>query len=154
VVEIARHRDADRHRRAHRGEHLSHLGAGRHRRDPSRSLRLLPRVRVAGPVPHPRDRLRDVVGRAGAMSKPAFVGRFLAIFALLIFAGWATEAPARYAGLLRTTVAGVSPVLTGWWIETRDDGSGRLQTWFRRGGTGGGEEAQRDRELKLLLSLD
>jgi hypothetical protein len=87
------------------------------------------------------------------MSKPAFVGRFLAIFALLIVAGWATQAPSRYAAMLRTSVAAASPVLTGWWIETRDDG-GRIETWFRRGGTGGTDEAQRDHELKLLLSLD
>ena len=87
------------------------------------------------------------------MSKPAFVGRFLAIFALLIVAGWATQATSRYASMLRTTVAAVSPVVTGWWIETRDDG-GKPQVWFRRSGVGGTDEAQQDRQLKLLLSLD
>ena len=78
------------------------------------------------------------------MSKPAFVGRFLLLFALLIVLGWATDATARYAALLRATTGTVSPMLTGWWIEPRTDKLGKTETWFHRG----------DDEMKLLLSLD
>ena len=78
------------------------------------------------------------------MSKPAFVGRFLVLFALLIVLGWATDAPARYAAMLRTATGAVSPLLNGWWIETRVDKVGKTETWFHRG----------DEELKLLLSLE
>lgn len=78
------------------------------------------------------------------MSKPAFVGRFLALFALLILLGWATDASARYAALLRTATGAVSPVLNGWWIDTRVDKAGKTETWFHRG----------EDELKLLLSLE
>jgi hypothetical protein len=79
------------------------------------------------------------------MSKPAFVGRFLLIFALLIVVGWATDAPRRYAAALRAPAGALSPVLTGRWIETRTDSSGKSETWFRRG---------EDEPLKLLLSLE
>lgn len=77
------------------------------------------------------------------MSKPAFVGRFLAVFALLIVLGWATDAPHRYARLLERTAALVTPVTSGWWIEARGRYSTR-EVFFRRG----------EQELKLLLSLD
>ena len=54
------------------------------------------------------------------MSKPAFVGRFLAVFALLIVVGWATDAPRRYARLLEGAAALVTPLTSGWWIEAEE----------------------------------
>lgn len=64
----------------------------------------------------------------------AFVGRFLAVFALLIFAGWFTGAPRAYAALLRTAASAVSPLVNGWSLEQRDEASsGRQEIWFRRG---------------------
>jgi hypothetical protein len=77
------------------------------------------------------------------MSKAAFVGRFLAVFALLILLGWAADGPRRYASALRTTAAAVSPAVNGWWIETRP-AERRITTFFRRG----------EQELPLLLSLE
>lgn len=66
-------------------------------------------------------------------NKLLFVGRFLAAFALLIIIGWATTGPTRYATLLRATAAVTSPVLTGWWLETRSAATGQ-ELWFRRAG--------------------
>jgi hypothetical protein len=77
------------------------------------------------------------------MSKPAFIGRFLAVFALLIVVGWATGAPRAYARLLEESARLVGPVTNGWWLEAREKGSTR-ELFFRRG----------EQELKLLLSLD
>jgi hypothetical protein len=77
------------------------------------------------------------------MSKPAFVGRFLIVFAALIVLGWATDGPRRYAGALRTTAGAITPAVSGWWIEQRTAG-GKEETFFRHG----------EHELKLLLSLE
>jgi hypothetical protein len=76
-------------------------------------------------------------------SKLAFVGRFLAAFALLIAVGWATNGPARYAALLQEAATISSPVLTGWWLETRPGRQGP-ELWFRH----------TEGELRLLLSLE
>jgi hypothetical protein len=76
-------------------------------------------------------------------SKLAFVGRFLAFFALLIAIGWYTDAPARYARALGATAAVLSPVTSGWWLEPRPGARG-TELWFRRG----------TQDLKLLLSLE
>jgi len=75
--------------------------------------------------------------------KLGFVIRFLSAFALLIVLGWATDAPARYAQVLRGSAALLSPVTTGWWIEMHPGPKG-LETVFRRG----------EHSLPLLLSLD
>jgi hypothetical protein len=77
------------------------------------------------------------------MSKPAFIGRFLLVFAALIVLGWATDGPRRYAGALRAAAGTVTPAVSGWWIEQRTVG-GKEETFFRRG----------EHELKLLLSLE
>jgi hypothetical protein len=77
-------------------------------------------------------------------SKLRFVGRFLAVFALLIGLGWASDAPARYAAALRGAAAIVSPFANGWSVETRAHAAGRQEIWFRRG----------DAQLRLGLSLD
>jgi hypothetical protein len=77
------------------------------------------------------------------MSKPAFVGRFLLVFALLITVGWSTHAPSRYARVLQGVASFAGPLTTGWWLEERSD-RGAAQIWFRRG----------EHELRLLLSLE
>jgi hypothetical protein len=77
------------------------------------------------------------------MSKPAFVSRFLAVFAVLIVFGWATDGPRRYAGALRATAGMITPAVNGWWVEQRVVG-GKDETFFRSG----------EHELKLLLSLE
>lgn len=73
------------------------------------------------------------------MSKLAFVGRFLLVFALLITIGWLTNAPNRYAHVLRRAANVAGPLTSGWWLEERND-----QFWFRRG----------EQELRLQLSLE
>jgi hypothetical protein len=73
------------------------------------------------------------------MSKLAFIGRFLLVFAFLITIGWLTNAPSRYARLLQTTVGIAAPLTSGWWLEERND-----QIWFRQG----------EQEVRLLLSLE
>lgn len=78
-------------------------------------------------------------------SKLAFVGRFLAVFALLIVLGWLTDAPRRYAAALRIGASITSPLANGWSLEERAPATvGRQEIWFRRGG----------QELRLQLSLD
>ncbi len=79
------------------------------------------------------------------MSRPAFVLRFLALFALLIVGGWLTAAPRGYAAALRLAAAGVSPLVTGWNLERRPPAAdGRPQLWFRRGAE----------QLRLALGLE
>jgi hypothetical protein len=77
------------------------------------------------------------------MSKPAFVGRFLVVFAALIVLGWATDGPRRYAAALRITASAITPAVSGWWIESRPVGI-KDEVFFRHG----------EQELKLLLSLE
>jgi len=77
-------------------------------------------------------------------SKLAFVARFLAVFALLIVAGWLTSAPTRYAAALRVAASVTSPLANGWSLEERTPSGGRQQIWFRRG----------TEEMRLGLSLD
>ncbi len=76
-------------------------------------------------------------------SKLFFVVRFLVAFAVLIVIGWATDAPARYARVLKESATVLSPVTTGWWIETRMGPKGP-ETVFRHG----------EHSLPLLLSLE
>jgi hypothetical protein len=76
-------------------------------------------------------------------SKGAFVGRFLALFALLATIGWWTSAPQRYATALGSAAAVASPVVNGWWLEARTSTQGQEQLWYRRG----------NEELRMLLSL-
>ncbi len=78
------------------------------------------------------------------MSKLAFIGRFLALFALLILLGWFARAPARYAGALHATANVIAPATSGWWLETRSDQGGTGQLWLRRG----------EQEMRMLLSLE
>jgi len=78
------------------------------------------------------------------MSKLAFVARFLAVFALLIVAGWWTSAPAHYAAALRVAASVASPLANGWSLEERERTTGRQEIWFRRGTD----------QLRLGLSLD
>ncbi len=78
------------------------------------------------------------------MSKLAFIGRFLALFALLILLGWFARAPARYAGALHATANLIAPATTGWWLETRNAQGGTGQLWLRRG----------EQEMRMLLSLE
>jgi hypothetical protein len=77
------------------------------------------------------------------MSKLAFIGRFLLVFALLITLGWLTDAPSRYARILQHAASFTGPPTSGWWLEERTD-RGEAQVWFRRG----------EQELRLLLSLE
>jgi len=77
-------------------------------------------------------------------SRLAFVARFLAVFALLIVAGWWTNAPAHYAAALRVAAAVASPLANGWSLEEREHTSDRQEIWFRRGND----------QLRLGLSLD
>lgn len=76
-------------------------------------------------------------------SKAAFVGRFLAVFALLIVGGWLTDAPARYAGALRIAASVTSPLANGWSLEQRPS-QFRQEIWFRRG----------NEQLRLGLGLE
>jgi hypothetical protein len=78
-----------------------------------------------------------MIGRA------AFVARFLALFAVLVVAGWLTAAPRGYAAALYGAAAVTAPLLTGWSLERRDESDGRQQIWFRHGGE----------QLRLALSL-
>lgn len=73
------------------------------------------------------------------MSKLAFVGRFLLVFAFLITIGWLTNAPSRYARMLESAAGIAGPLTSGWWLEERND-----QVWFRHG----------EQEVRLLLSLE
>jgi hypothetical protein len=66
-------------------------------------------------------------------SRLAFVARFLALFALLIAAGWLTRAPEGYAAALRAVATVTSPIANGWSFEQRDESAGRQELWFRRG---------------------
>jgi hypothetical protein len=77
-------------------------------------------------------------------SKLAFVVRFLAVFALLIAAGWLSGAPARYASALRVAASFTSPLANGWSLEQRAPITGRQEIWFRRGND----------QLRLGLSLE
>jgi hypothetical protein len=77
-------------------------------------------------------------------SRLAFVARFLAVFALLIVAGWWSHAPAGYAGALRIAAAVTSPLVNGWSLEERQRVADRQEIWFRRGND----------QLRLGLSLD
>jgi hypothetical protein len=76
-------------------------------------------------------------------SKLAFVGRFLAVFAVLIVLGWTTDAPKRYAHALRVVASVVSPLANGWSLEQRAS-TGRQEIWFRRG----------NEQLRLGLGLE
>jgi hypothetical protein len=77
------------------------------------------------------------------MSKLAFVGRFLLVFALLITVGWLANAPRRYARVLQHAASFAGPPTSGWWLEERSE-QGEAQIFFRRG----------EQELRLLLSLE
>lgn len=77
------------------------------------------------------------------MSKLAFIGRFLLVFAFLITVGWLTKAPNHYADTLRSVASYAGPLTSGWWLEERTD-RGAAEVWFRRG----------EQELRLLLSLE
>lgn len=75
------------------------------------------------------------------ISIPRFVGRFLALFALLIAVGGLLDAPRGYAAALEKVSSVASPAVTGWWLEARDGPGGR-QLWLRRA----------DRELRFQFS--
>lgn len=75
------------------------------------------------------------------MSKLAFIGRFLLVFAFLITIGWLSKAPSRYADALQDAASFAGPLTSGWWLEERND-HGVKQVWYRRG----------EQELRLLLS--
>jgi hypothetical protein len=77
------------------------------------------------------------------MSKLAFIGRFLLVFAFLITTGWLTNAPTRYARMLQGVASLAGPLTSGWWLERRNE-RGAEQIWFRHG----------EQELRLLLSLE
>jgi len=77
-------------------------------------------------------------------SKLTFVVRFLAVFALLIVAGWFTNAPKRYAAALRVAASITSPLANGWSLEQRAAATGRQEIWFRRGND----------QLRLRLGLE
>jgi hypothetical protein len=66
-------------------------------------------------------------------SRLIFVGRFLAIFALLAYAGYLTNAPQAYAAAVAAAATVTSPIANGWTFERRDESAGRQQLWFRRG---------------------
>ena len=77
-------------------------------------------------------------------SKAVFVGRFLAVFALLIVLGWITAAPARYAAALQATASVIGPPLNGWYLEARGRSGGAQELWFRRG----------TEEMRMQLGLE
>src|SRR6185369_3067156 len=123
-----------RRRRADHNQRPAHRVPGPHRGAGPRPLRILPRIRLAGRLSGARHRLRGGVGRTRAMkSKLTFVVRFLAVFALLIVAGWFTNAPKRYAAALRVAASITSPLANGWSLEQRAAATGRQEIWFRRG---------------------
>lgn len=67
------------------------------------------------------------------MTRPLrFVATFLAAFALLIALSAATAAPARYAAGLERATGLVSPLVNGWWLDTRPGPQGP-ELWLRRG---------------------
>jgi hypothetical protein len=77
-------------------------------------------------------------------SKALFVGRFLAVFALLIVLGWISAAPSRYAAALQATASVVGPPLNGWYLEQRGRAGGPQELWFRRG----------TEEMRMQLGLE
>ena len=77
-------------------------------------------------------------------SKAAFVARFLAVFAVLVVAGWLTDAPKGYAAALRVAATITSPLANGWSLEQRPSPTGRQEIWFRRG----------NEQLRLGLGLE
>src|SRR5215510_3021213 len=77
-------------------------------------------------------------------NKLAFVGRFLAVFAVLVVAGWLTNAPQGYAAALRSAASLTSPLANGWSLEQRPSTTGRQEIWFRRG----------NEQLRLGLGLE
>ena len=83
------------------------------------------------------------VRRGGAGARAAFVARFLVLFALLAYGGFLSDAPRRYAGVLRVAGTATSPLINGWSLEQREAPSGRQEIWFRRGND----------QLRLALGL-
>lgn len=66
------------------------------------------------------------------ISIPGLIGRFLAAFALLIVLSGMLDMPRYYAAAMRSAAAVMSPLLTGWWLETRTN-SASARVWLRRG---------------------
>jgi hypothetical protein len=77
------------------------------------------------------------------MRRGPFVVRFLALFAVLVVAGWLTAAPRLWAEGLYRAARVSAPLLAGWNVERRDESAGKQEIWFRRGAD----------QLRLALSL-
>jgi hypothetical protein len=77
------------------------------------------------------------------MARGGFVGRFLLLFALLVAAGWLTNAPRAYATVLRVAASATSPLVNGWTLEDRSTEGGRQEIYYRNGND----------QLRLALSL-
>jgi len=86
---------------------------------------------------------RAAARRSGARARAVFVGRFLALFALLAVLGFISDAPRHYADALRVAGTVTSPLLNGWSLEQRDAAAGQQEIWFRRGND----------QLRLALGL-
>ena len=77
------------------------------------------------------------------MSVPRFVGRFLAVFALLVIIGGAVGLTRGYAAVLQGAAALTSPAVSDWWLEEREGVRGP-EIWLRRG----------SQELRFALSME
>lgn len=74
------------------------------------------------------------MSRGGARARAVFVARFLALFAVLVLAGWASDAPRRYGEALRLAASATAPLVNGWTLERRAPvPGGAQQVWYRRG---------------------
>lgn len=73
-----------------------------------------------------------------------FVARFLAVFALLLVAGWALDASVRYATALEHATSLTSPWINGWQLESRGGSGAAQQLWYRSG----------HQQIELQLNLE
>lgn len=85
------------------------------------------------------------MSRGGARARAVFVARFLALFAVLAVAGWASAAPRHYGEALRLAGSATAPLVSGWTLERRAAvAGGPQQVWYRRG----------TEQLRLAIGLE
>ncbi len=77
------------------------------------------------------------------MARGGFVARFLLLFAVLVAAGWLTNAMHGYAAALRVAGSVTSPLINGWTLEDRSTVPDQQEIFYRRGND----------QLRLALGL-